>query len=196
MSAATRAIAGGVVALALGGCAVVATTHAPTTHARSTAIASELRRVQGTHELPTPAAPQRAPGSASPARAIRRFAEQYVNWDAADVAARMRALAGASIGQARSEMALTSAQVRGDRTLRQAGIANHGTVEAVARLPRQHNRYVVVTRERTTARYTTSYQGLAPAWHVTLVTVARVRGARRRADGRPRWVVSVWQPQG
>jgi hypothetical protein len=94
-------------------------------------------------------------------------------------------------------MALTAAQVDADRTLGRAGIANRGTVEAVAALPRRGNRYVVVTRERTTARYTTAYQGLAPAWHVILATVVPVTGASRRdrRPGRLRWVVSVWQPQ-
>ena len=158
------------VALVLGGCGGLATGAPETGSARVTGItrtsargmAAELRRAQTTHELRSPAPPQHAPGSASPVQAIRRFAQRYMNWSAADVAARMRALARASVGQARSEMALTAAQVRADRTLSQAGIANHGTVEAVARLRRRRGRFVVVTREWTTARYTTAYQGLAP----------------------------------
>jgi len=189
-AAATLALA--MIALLLGGCAEAATAPVSATHR----VSAELRRVQTTHELPTPAAPEHAPGSDTPVQAIRRFAERYVNWDAADVTARMRALATASVGQARSEMALTAAQVHADRTLSQAGIANRGTVEAVARLPRRRNRYVVVTRERTTATYSTAYQGLAPAWHVTLVTVVRGGAARPGGGiGLGRWVVSVWQPQ-
>jgi hypothetical protein len=194
--------AGLALTLVLGGCAGLSSEAAGTNPARATgstqphgrAIAAELRRAQATHELPSPAPPQHAPGSASPVQAIRRFAKQYVNWSDANVVARMHALARASVGQARAEMTLTAAQVRGDRTLRQAGIANHGTVEAVARV-RWRRRYVVVTREWTTARYTTAYQGLAPAWHVTLVTVARVSGAARRGRGPRHWAVSVWQPQ-
>jgi len=185
-----RATATCALALVLGGCAGPAVVPAPRTNTGN----AELRRVQTTHELPSPAAPQHAPGSASPVLAIRRFAERYVNWNAADVAARMQALARASVGQARSEMALTAAQVRSDRTLSRAGIANRGTVEAVAAL-RHRNRYVVVTRERTTARYTSAYQGLAPAWHVTLVTVARVSATTGPGSGRLRWAVSGWQPQ-
>jgi len=186
------ALAATAAALVLGGCASL--TPAP----GAARINTVLRRVQTTHELPTPAAPQHAPGAASPAQAIRRFAERYVNWSAANVAARMGALARASVGQARAEMALTATQVRADRSLAQAGIANHGAVEAVARIRR--GRYLVVTREWTTATYTTAYRGLQPAWHVTLVTVARVRGARHRGRGRVaghhlNWVVSVWQPQ-
>ena len=118
------------------------------------------------------AAPQHAPGFASPTQAIRRFAEEYVNWTAADVAQRMTALARASVGQARSEMTLTAADVQSDPTLGEAGIANHGTVEAVARLGSRSGDYVVVTREWTTATYTTAYRGLAPAWHVILVAVS------------------------
>lgn len=167
------------------------------------AAAGPLSGVQKTHELPTPAAPQHARGSATPVEAIWRFTERYVNWDAGDVAARMRALARASVGQARSEMELTAAQVARDRTLRRAGIANHGTVEAVAALKGPPGRYVVVTRERTTATYTSAYQGLKPAWHVTVAEVVRVtpRHARVGRGGhngrpRPRWAVSLWQPEG
>ena len=46
--------------------------------------------------------------------------------------------------------------------------------------------YLVVTRELTTASNTTAYDGLRPAWHVALATVARIGGA---------WVVSDWKPQ-
>jgi hypothetical protein len=130
-------------------------------------------------------------------QAIRRFAEQYVNWTAADVARRLTALARASVGQARSEMTLTASQVHADPTLGEAGIANHGTVEAVAPLAAWRYGYVVVTREWTSATYTTAYQGLAPAWHVILVTVSRVPGTptRRGRAVRSRWAVSVWQPE-
>jgi len=188
-----RALAGVVAALALGGCAGLALPPVQTTTAtRSTAthgspVVAKLRRAQATHELPSPATPQYAPGSASPAQAIRMFAERYVNWTAADVVRRMTALAGSSVGQARAAMTLTAAQVRGDRTLGEAGIANHGSVEAVAPLAGRGHRYVVVTREWTTATYTTAYEGLPPAWHVTLVTVSRVTGSR--------WAVSAWQPE-
>jgi hypothetical protein len=44
-----------------------------------------------------------------------------------------------------------------------------------------------VTREQTTATASTAYQGLRPAWHLTLATVAEVAAGR--------WVVSSWQPE-
>jgi hypothetical protein len=59
----------------------------------------------------------------------------YINWNAGDVAATMAHLAQLSIGQARSEMTLAAAEARADSTLSQGEIANHGSVEAVARAP-------------------------------------------------------------
>jgi hypothetical protein len=196
-------VAAVVTVLALAGCAGLALPPVGTVSTtRSTRnespLAARLRLAQTTHELPSPAPPQYAPGAASPVQAIRRFAEQYVNWTAADVARRMTALARASVGQARSEMTLTAAQVHADPTLGEAGIANHGTVEAVAPLAAWPYGYIVVTREWTTATHTTAYQGLAPAWHVILVTVSRVTGTPHGTRGRAarsRWAVSVWQPE-
>ena len=90
----------------------------------------------------------------------------------------MQALAGQSVGQARSAMELTAAQTGSDYELRRGGIANSGTVEAVAPLAGQPDRYAVVTRERTTATATDAYQGLQPAWHVAVATVvSSVRSA-------------------
>jgi len=130
-----------------------------------------------------------------PGQTLRAFAEAFINWDAADVAAQMARLAEASIGQARAEMALAAAQTRGDTQLAQGGIANAGTVEAVAPLPGAPGRdvagasirYVVVTREATTATDSSAYEGLDPAWHVTIATVTALPGRR--------WVVSDWQPE-
>lgn len=143
---------------------------------------------QRTHEYPSPAPPlERAPSRPSAELALLLFATAYVNWNAYDVAARLRALATASVGQARSAMQLQAAQVAADPQLRSGGIANHGSVEAVAPLiGGGGNRYVVVTREWTTASASAAYQGLLPAWHLTLATV------RQQGHG---WVVSGWQPE-
>src|SRR5436305_9104298 len=96
--------------------------------------ASPLARAQATHEYPSPPPrPQSTTsGSATPLGAIRAFATAYINWDAQSVAADMRALALASIGQARATTILAAAQTAGDYELERGGIANHGTVEAVA----------------------------------------------------------------
>lgn len=84
-------------------------------------------------------------------------------------------------------MELEAAQVAGDPALAQGGIANAGTVEAVAPLAAAPGRFVVVTRERTSATVTSAYRGLRPAWHVTLATVRQVSPGG--------WVVSGWQPE-
>jgi hypothetical protein len=149
---------------------------------------SKLAIAQATHEYPSPAPRQSAPGSLNAVEAITLFATAYINWDAGDVAADMRALASASIGQARSAMQLAAAQTAGDYELKRGGIANRGTVEAVAPLNGQRDQFAVVTREATTATATNVYQGLRPEWHVTIASVQRM------APGQ--WVISGWQPEG
>jgi hypothetical protein len=84
-------------------------------------------------------------------------------------------------------MELAAAQTANDYELQRGGIANSGQVEAVAALANQPHQYVVVTREATSATNTTAYQGLRPAWHVTIATVTEL--------GPGRWAVSNWQPE-
>jgi hypothetical protein len=176
------------VGASLGGCAALGAQPSGDA-ARSGSQAAEIARAQRTHEFPSPApAPQRASaGAANAVQAVQAFASAYINWSASTVVARMRILAGASVGQARSATQLAAAQTARDYELRRGGIANHGTVEAVAALPGGRHRFVVVTRESTTATATTAYQGLRPAWHVALATVVRLRGGA--------WVLSGWQPE-
>jgi hypothetical protein len=148
---------------------------------------SKLAIARATHEYPSPKPPRESvSGAVSAARAVRAFAGAYINWTADTVAADMRALAARSVGQARSALELAAAQTASDYELRRGGIANSGTVEAIAPLPREQREYVVVTRESTTASNTTAYDGLRPAWHVALATVTRVGG---------RWAVSRWEPE-
>jgi hypothetical protein len=171
-------------ALACAGCGGSATAR----HT-STKTPSPLAQAQATHEWPSPPPPrQTATGAtASPVDAIRTFATAYINWNARTVARDMRALAGRSIGQARAAMTLAAAETAGDYELRRGGIANQGTVEAVAPLANHQHEYVVVTLEATTATNTNAYQGLKPAWHVALATVTGQRPGQ--------WVVSGWQPE-
>lgn len=155
----------------------------PTTTAGSPAVA------QRTHEYPTPAPAQTVPGGwRSPIQAVSVFAATYINWTAATVSVRLRALAEVSVGQARSAMSLAAAETAHDYELHRGGIANSGVVEAVAPVRDAANQYAVVTRERTTATNTSAYRGLQPAWHVSLATVTRVSGGL--------WVLSAWQPEG
>jgi hypothetical protein len=178
-------------AAGLAGCAAFGGGSAASSSTRaSTGTAGKVAQAERTHEYPAPTPPvQTAPAGASTAAAtaVRRFATRYINWDAATVTRQMQALAVASIGQARSAMALAAAQTQNDYELRHGGIANSGVVEAVAPLPGRRNQFVVVTREQTTATNTSAYAGLRPAWHVAVAAVTET--APRQ------WVVSRWQPE-
>lgn len=178
--------------LALPGCGLMSPRASPAAHAPA---GSALATAQARHEYPSPPPrPATAPGAGSPTAAITAFATAYINWNAQTVTGDLETLAAGSIGQARAAMALAAAQTGGDYELRRGGIANRGEVEAVAGLRGAAHegggasgRYVVITREQTLASATNAYQGLAPAWHVTLATVTR--------ESTGRWVVSSWQPE-
>jgi len=150
---------------------------------------SPVAQAETTHEYPSPAPPleNAAGGLVSPAAAVAAFATAYINWNAQTVSQDLRALAAHSIGQARSAMQLAAAQTASDYELQRGGIANQGTVEAVAPLRGSDDQFVVVTRELTTATATTAYQGLQPAWHIAVATVTQQRPGQ--------WVVSGWQPE-
>lgn len=151
--------------------------------------ASKIVLAQTRHEYPSPRPPRQQVSHTfrSPSAAIASFAEGYIDWTADTLAADMRQLAARSIGQARAATQLAAVQTADDYELKRDGIANSGTVEAIAPLPGRSHQYVVVTRERTTATGTTAYEGLQPAWHVAIATVSRL--------GPGEWVLSGWQPQ-
>jgi hypothetical protein len=171
---------------ALGGCAALGGPGSSTTQ-------SKLAQAQASHEYRSgpPPSESAAGGAAAPAQAIEAFAGAYVNWTADTVAGDMRTLASQSIGQARSAMQLAAAETANDYELQRGGVSNSGTVEAVAPLLGHRDRYVVVTRELTSATATDAYQGLRPAWHITVVTVSE----QVSEQGRGVWVVSGWQPE-
>jgi hypothetical protein len=174
-----RAVALAVACIGLAGCADLGAT-----------TTSKVAQAQAAHEYPSPAPPREhleGGGSSDAVAAVRAFATAYINWTAGTVARDMLVLAAQSVGQARSATELAAAQTAGDYELRRGGIANSGTVEAVAPLNGHPSRYVVVTREQTTATNTSAYDGLRPAWHVTIATVSRVQPGR--------WAVSGWQPE-
>ena len=190
------------VALVLGGCTLTpgttrrsatpstapgsSSTAAPSTAASPSVPAAPFAAAQRTHEVPTPVPPPTVAGGwHSPAEAVQDFATAYVNWNYRTVSPHLRTLSEVSVGQARSMLAMAAAQVGRDGELRRGQIANSGVVEAIGPVRGRSDQYAVVTRERTTAANTNAYQGLAPAWHVALATVTRVRGL---------WVLSAWQP--
>ena len=176
------AILASVAAAALSGCGIGAPR--PSGQARS-----PVAHAQVTHEYPSaqPRPQHVSDATASAVAAIRGFAYAYINWNAQTVAADMRALAAHSVAQARSATQLVAAETAGDYELQRGGIANSGTIEAIAPLQGHVNEYIVVTREQTTATATTAYQGLQPAWHVAIATVTQIAPSA--------WVVSGWQPQ-
>jgi hypothetical protein len=183
-----RQVIGLAACLALGGCSVAGQAGRPAEPSGPTQ-SSALATAQATHEYPSPPAPPQQASATAPSAiaAIAGFADRYINWDAQTVSAHMRMLAAISVGEARSAMQLAAAQTAGDYELQRGGIANSGVVEAIAPLGGAADRYVVVTREQTTATATTAYQGLAPAWHVAIATVQQTSSGR--------WEVSGWQPQ-
>ena len=198
MRRATRSVPAALVAaFCLGGCATLGVNATRTTTTRTTttrvsaatSAASRLAQAQATHEYPSPPpGPQTVTGGqTSPVSAIERFADTYINWDAQDVAGRLRALAGQSLGQARSAMALAAAGAANDYELRRGGVANAGSVQAIAPLHKSADQFVVVTLERTSATNTTAYAGLRPAWHLAIATVVRL--------GAGQWALSGWQPE-
>lgn len=149
---------------------------------------SAVQLAQARHEYPAPAPPpEHARGASSASAAVEAFANAYINWSADTVAADMRALAQRSVGQARTAIELAAGETAGDYELQRGGIANTGQVEAIAPLRGHPDQYVVITRELTTATATNAYQGLAPAWHVTVATV--------REEAPDAWVISGWQPE-
>ncbi len=169
-------------ALLLSGCADLGAS----TTARPTKVAIANR----THEYPAVPPPREVvAGRGAPAaeEAVREFATAYINWTAGSVARDMLVLAAESVGQARSATELAASETASDYELRRGGVANSGTVQAVAPLPGGGGRYVVVTLERTKATNTNAYAGLAPAWHVTVASATEISSGR--------WVVSGWQPE-
>jgi hypothetical protein len=148
-----------------------------------------VSQAHASHEYPSPRPRAESAEGAwgTPLEAVAAFARAYINWTADSVSRDMRELATRSIGQARSVAQLAAAQTAGDYELERGGIANSGTVEAIAAVAGHPDQFVVVTRELTTATATTAYQGLQPAWHVAIATVQPL--------ARGEWVVSGWQPK-
>jgi hypothetical protein len=187
-----------VLATALTGCSLSAGERTSTTSSASatagppapsgSAVVGKVARADRTHEVPTP--PGREPvagGWRSPAQAVYVFATQYINWNARDVSARLRALARVSVGQARSAASAAASETASDDELKQGQIANSGVVEAIAPVIGHRYEYAVATREHTTASATGAYRGIAPEWHLAVATVTRLNGGL--------WVLSDWQPE-
>jgi hypothetical protein len=124
-------------------------------------------------------------GRASPQAALARYAELYVNWTAATVAASQRQLAAISLRQARAQALQAATSLARDPELTNSAVSNTGTVVAIA--PGQGaaaGLWVVVTREQTIGKG--DYAGLPPTLHVIYAQLTRTTNG---------WVVTRWQPE-
>jgi len=141
----------------------------------------------GEPSAPPPPAPSEA-GAANvqgtAVRALGAFASLYVNWSYQDLTSRQRTLAAMSLGSARDAELQAAASSSSDETLRAAQLRNSGTVMSVARDQGEPGLWVIVTREQTGG--SGGYEGLPPAYHVTLARLAKVPGG---------YAVSEWLPQ-
>jgi hypothetical protein len=140
----------------------------------------------GEHEGSAPAQPQSAPVSpaASPRQAVERFAEGYINWSYATLAADQQRLAASAVGEARASELQARQQTERDTALARGGVFNSGSVITASLVNGSRDVWVCVTREQTGG--TSEYAALAAAYHVTLATVQRVPGG---------WAVSAWRPE-
>ena len=123
--------------------------------------------------------------SRSPEAALERYAELYVNWTAANVAARQRELAAISVGQARAQALQAAASAAHDTQLLKSRVADGGTVVAITRgRGPAAGDWVLVAREQTTGQG--DYAGLPPTLHVIYAQLAHT------ANG---WIVTGWQAE-
>ena len=121
----------------------------------------------------------------SPQVALTRYAQLYINWTAAHVAADQRQLAAISLGQARAQALQAAASLARDPDLTNSAVSNTGSVVAItAGQGAAAGLWVLVTREQTTGQG--DYAGLPPTLHVIYAQLTAT------ANG---WVVTRWQPQ-
>ena len=141
------------------------------------AINHNARRAAGPPPQANPGEPQGAlPAGAEAEQTPRR---------PASLPAHERQLAAIAVGDARLAERQAAATAQRDTTLQQGHIYNQGSVIAVSRvIGGSPGQYAVITREQTGGDE--EYAGLQAAFHITLATVAAVRGG---------WAVEQWQPQ-
>ncbi len=183
-----------ILALALGGCGINnpystrhTTTAAPATPATpATATDADPAPERGGSLPPAAQRTQPATDAAQPTphAALERYAQLYINWTAATVAAVQHQLAAISIGQAHAQALQAAASYGHDSTLQASQVANSGSIIAIA--PGQGpaaGSWVIVTQESTTG--TGNYAGLPPTDHVTDAQLTHTRNG---------WIVSSWSP--
>lgn len=168
--------------LALSGCT---NPDAPTVVHGTPASASPQNR--GEPSAPPPPSPaSQAPSAVEPTpqMAIEAFARLYVNWTYRTLSANQRTLAAISVGAARLSERQAAATSEADTTIARGHISNHGQIVSIAQDHRRPNTWVIVTREQTGGD--AQYEGLTPAYHVTLSQLAKLPGG---------YAISQWLPQ-
>jgi hypothetical protein len=187
-------------ALALGGCGInnpYSTRHTTTTTpATPAATAAPATTATATDADPAPERGGSLPPAAQPTQlatnaaqptpqtALERYAQLYINWTAATVAAVQHQLAAISIGQAHAQALQAAASYGHDSTLQASQVANSGSIIAIA--PGQGpaaGSWVIVTQESTTGAG--NYAGLPPTDHITDAQLTHTRNG---------WIVSSWSP--
>lgn len=123
--------------------------------------------------------------SGTPQQALERFAQLYINWNAATVRGHQLALAAISVGAARLTSEQAAAHVQGETAIGQDSVSNSGQVVSIARgMDSAQGYWVIVTRERTGGAR--GYRDLPAQLRITYAQVTMAGGG---------WVVSSWQPQ-
>ena len=114
-----------------------------------------------------------------------RYAQLYINWNAAGLVADQRTLAAISIGAARLQAQQAAAHASTDTTLTADHVSNTGqVVSAQPGAGPAAGKWVIVTSEKTLGKG--DYAGLPAAVHVTYAKVTRTDQG---------WVISQWAPQ-
>jgi hypothetical protein len=137
--------------------------------------------------IPQSAKPQLAANaaSASPAAALKRYANLACNWTAANVASRQQQLVTGSLGQARSNAQQAFAELSADHTLAADSIVNRCQIVSVAPgTGPARGRWVLVLKQSTSGGG--EYANLPATLHVIYANA-------RRQDGG--YVATEWSAQ-
>lgn len=181
-----RAIAPRLVAILLAGAAIAGCADPYAEALDQPTTTDPVQHANRTGEWPA-AKDTRPPVAAAPTAeaAVRRYAEQAINWTWRDLEQRQRKLARASVGQAREHAELMATTAAHDDEMRRGRITHSGTVQAIAARPGSRHQWIVVTRERSGSDAADQFAPLT-SWHVYIAA------AERTDDG---WVVSQWRAQ-
>jgi len=165
----------------LAGCGLARTISQP-----SEQQTAQIPTSPGEREGTAPAEQQPRPVSpaSSPREAVERFADGYINWSYATLAADQQRLAESAVGEARASELQARQQTERDTALTRGRVFNSGTVVAASLVNGSRDVWACVTKEQTGGQG--EYAALAAAYHVAFATAQRVPGG---------WAVSAWRPE-